>query len=118
MSALLSSGRSRRGRGGFRGGFCGRGHSDGVGCGSRRRNGIHNGTGVLGTALGSFLAGALTVGIIRMSINALAVIGLTDIERDGLDVLRDVGGGAIGASAVEQQGALEGDQYVRVLFAR
>jgi len=97
---------SHRGRGGLaRRGGSGQGHSPGgrSGSGQRRRG---HGSRVLGCTLSSLLASLLAVGVIGVSVDALAEGGLTDIEGDGLDVLAGVGSGSVSARALELQSAL------------
>jgi hypothetical protein len=58
--------------------------------------------------LSSLLASLLAVRIIGVGVDALAKVGLADVEGDGLEVRRHIGSGAVGADAAELQGFLGG----------
>lgn len=83
----------------------GRGLGHGV-AGSGGRHGIGS-AGILGAAVCSLLAGILAAEVIGVSVDALAEVGLADIEGNGLDVLRDVGRAAVRAGAGELESVLE-----------
>lgn len=93
------AGLARRGRSGHGQSFGGR-----SGGGDGRRRG--HGSGVLASTLSSLLACLLTFGVVGVSVDALAVGGLADIEWDGLDVLAGVGSGTVTALALKLQGGL------------
>lgn len=88
-------------------GGSGHGHSAGgrSGGGGRGRRG--HGSGVLASTVRSLLASLLALGIVGVSVDALAVGGLADVEGDGLDVLAGVGDGTVTARALELQSGLE-----------
>jgi hypothetical protein len=74
----------------------------------RRRSGRR---GVQGAAVGSIiLALLLGVPIIGIVLDTLGIIGVADVEWDGVLVECDIGGGAIEADAVEDQGILRRGQ--------
>lgn len=98
----LSSGR----RGGACARLSGRGHGHGAAGSGGRRHGIDSG-GILGAAVCSLLTSLLATEVIGVSVDALAEVGLADIEGDGLDVWRDVGRAAVRAGAGEVERVLE-----------
>lgn len=57
--------------------------------------------------MSSILASLLALGIVGVSVDALAVGGLADVEGDGLNVLAGVGNGPVTALALELQSGLE-----------
>lgn len=88
-------------------GGSGHGHSAGgrSGGGGRGRSG--HGSGILTSTVSSILASLLALGIVGVSVDALAVGGLADVEGDGLNVLAGVGNGPVTALALELQSGLE-----------
>jgi hypothetical protein len=77
---------------------------------SARRTGRRSGghlTRVLGATVGDgLLAGALTLDIVRVRLDALAESGMADEERNSLLVGGHIGGGTIATDTVELQGVL------------
>jgi hypothetical protein len=95
----------RRSLGGRRVGGSGHGKSSGSRGSSGRRGGSLL-SGVLGTTHGVLLAGALTLGVVGVRVDALAEIGLANEERHSLLVGGDIGSGSIAADTAEVQGGL------------
>lgn len=60
--------------------------------------------------MSSVLAGLLAIGIVGVSLDALREIGLTNVERDGLDVWSHIGSRSVGAHTVVDEGFLRQSQ--------